>query len=243
MNLPQEAGRYHALPNNWAVNNSKGGNIQFVVTFDLLEKLTDNGWNDITSLGQQVTGFFYLTQNNGNELNKRTVQNLREVLGWVGGANELANGEYGNIEVQVTIEFENFDGKSRPKVKWLNPRDYEGPGGAENDLNAIQNLDAKYGPQLRALTAATTTTLKPKEDANKIAAQTCWERFRASAPAGATKEDIAAQWKKSIAVYFGTKDPKTITALEWQAFSRDEFKKSSPAALSPDTFDPSDIPF
>lgn len=99
-------GTYRARAVGAALGETKGGKEQVAVEFELL---TD----DLTP-GQRITWFGYFTE----KTTARTIESLR-ICGWTGS--DLTDLEgIGANEVELVVENEEWEGKTRAKVQWVN---------------------------------------------------------------------------------------------------------------------------
>lgn len=130
--------------------------VALVVTFRILAQFEDGAWSDWTQYEEhQISGWFWIVKRDGS-VSATTVENLAASIGWDGN---LANLTAGPPEVvcQITVAEEEWNGKLRLKVQWLNPEDFV--AGPKTALPAeVQQLNVRYGSLLRAAAA----TAKPK---------------------------------------------------------------------------------
>ena len=231
--LPTEMGRYVARPMEWTVGEGENENRlpQFVCRFSLLQHWNGTAWDDVSADDLQITGYFYLAKTNGR-LNTFTIDALKSSLGWDGSSIAgLANGDWSNTEVQVTVGQEEYQGKTKTKVKFINPRD-SSPTGAPLDAadpQVVQSLDAKYGAMLRALngnakpannTPPAQQKLGPIETAKREAwKEFCvkWNEHLSEHPEDAPLKD--EKWKTLFAENFPGKQQKDLSAADWSAFA------------------------
>lgn len=101
------AGFYKAKAVTWALGETSTGKEQVAVEFALFD---EEGVE-----GPHMTWFGYFTDNT----TESTLKALR-TCGWVGTDLSDLQGLDAN-EVQLVIEHETYDGKTRAKVRWVNP--------------------------------------------------------------------------------------------------------------------------
>jgi hypothetical protein len=99
------AGTHRARAQEWSLGMSSTGKEQIGVMFEIAGGPCD---------GKHITWFGYFTDNTVD----RTLESLRH-CGWA--SDNLADLDTLNAnEVELVIEDEEYDGKVRPKVKWVN---------------------------------------------------------------------------------------------------------------------------
>jgi hypothetical protein len=224
MALPTQVGRYLARPINWTVEESGNDKLPtFVCSFDLFNFLGREGWQEVSDL--QITGYFFLMKKDG-AMNERTIKSLRDALGWDGRSiNSLANSDWAGAEVQLVVGSEEYQGKTKIKVQFINPRDYE-PGHIEKDPVVIQSVATRIDMQLRALAgsapAAKPAAAKPPVNNAPMAAtlaqearKATWAAFQGKNP-GVANDVLAEPWRAQIKAVFPDKVATSFTADDWK---------------------------
>lgn len=224
MALPSQPGRYIARPRDWTVKDEGPGKpVTFVCSYDLLQFFHDGSWVQVSDLG--ITGYHYVIKKDGTG-NEMTIKALRDSLGWYGNISALANTNWSDAEVQLTLKQEEYQGKPQIKVGFINPRDYV-PGVVEHsDPQTIQSLDAKYGSMLRAMGQTGNPPAKSSNGAAKPAAPTpadpvkvarmaAWEAFRVEHP-GKGNEELTEPWRAMIKSVIADRASTTFTADDWK---------------------------
>lgn len=130
------------------------------------------------------------------------------------------------LEVRGELEEEEYNGRTKTKVAWLNNINYAGSSKA-TDTSVVQDLDAKYGSVLRGITlddspkpqAAVKTTAKAvvpsgDEQAKKAA---CWEALKKNM-LGATPNELKARWSELLKEFETLKKHKAVSVLDWNEF-------------------------
>lgn len=119
----------------------------------------DGSWLDIRNDGVTAIADTYVVGASGNVL-ERGVKTLVDVLGWTMDL-ESVGVSWPNqpdptlgYHCQVEVEAEDYQGKTRYKVAWINPAD--GSGGAGKiagalDVNAKRALQSQFGHLFRAV--------------------------------------------------------------------------------------------
>lgn len=211
-------GRFIARPRVWGVKIEQGKCPQFAVTFDCLQEEIHGDWQ-ICNGGEEITGFFTLIDGKGQPITFQ-LENIRDAFGWTDGKfSSLDQGDWSQTEVQIVCGYEEYKGKNRLKVQYLNPRDYvSGADVKKADSSALKNLDAQFGPLVRAAIGVKPgANGKPANPANSPAEQAksvCWKKFlakRTDTPA----EERNEEWKKIVSGYCEGSDPKTLAADDW----------------------------
>jgi hypothetical protein len=250
MNIPKTMGRYRGSLAEWGVSES-GDNK--TLTFSCLLQLTQfqqgTEWVDVSQHGYEITGYFYLFKKNGSP-NTMTIDSLKAALGWDGRSIAALNdGDWSTVGVQVLIGEEEYNGKTRTKVRYINPWDYVGGAGVEKaDSQTIRSLDAMYGAKLRALSGPATAPASNNNGSADAAKREAWEAFKTE-NASLTGDARAAAWKKELADLFPGKSPDKFTAGEWASaaklFKQPKQSADVPFGDLPDSgeINPDDIPF
>lgn len=186
-------GVFKALPMSWGLQASEQSqSVALVVTFKITAQFDGGSWLDWTQFeDHEITGWFYIVKRDG-QVNAATVENLVKSIGWTGSLDLKAGPP--EITCQITTAFEEYNGKSSLKVKWLNPEDFT-PGPKTADDATVKNLQARYGAQLRAAAASAA----PKATATPKASP---PPPRAAAPAAtdATEDDLPFEPRPAVEV-------------------------------------------
>lgn len=96
---------YRAKATLWDLGETSTGKEQVAVEFVIFTEGADI---------DRITWFGYFTE----DTMERTIESLR-IMGWTGNDLSELNGLDAN-EVDLVIEDETYEGKSRPKVRWVN---------------------------------------------------------------------------------------------------------------------------
>lgn len=190
--LPNREGRFRAVIADVGITESgKPPKCCVVFTFNLVSEHTADGWTDCESEGMSIPGYFYIEKSDGS-INEYTVNNFKEVLLWDGkkiGHLTTVKG----AEVQVSLQWEEYQGKRSIRVKYMNSADAEG-GAVKHDPEAVKRAEARLGSKLRALSGgAPVAATKPAQTASTPAPST---PPQVSAPATA---DGGFPWESSSA--------------------------------------------
>lgn len=137
--------------------------LKFVVD-EALDPKTQQ-WTDWREFEPQEIDYYgYVVKKNG-ELNDTTIDQIMVSLGWSGSFADFETDNLKLIPCQFKVDAEEYEGKTRLKVNWLNPWDYAG-GGIQNkaDTGKLHELDTKFGARLRAKAGNMKRNLPPKPD-------------------------------------------------------------------------------
>lgn len=89
--------------------------------------------------------------NKDGAVNTRTMEKLKQIFGWDGcDPFELVDKDYTGVQFEITVEDELYDGKTRPKVKYIDPIGSSNGGGVKPSGDRAAIL-AKYGAKFRAV--------------------------------------------------------------------------------------------
>jgi hypothetical protein len=236
--LPKQMGTYAAKPVEWSIAESGANHTPtFICRFDLYQMQDRTGWIDCEF---DITGYFYLVKTDGQP-NQFTIDALKESLGWDGQSfASLADGNWTETPVRLVIDQEEYEGKRKTKVKFINPLHGGGAPALEKNPQVIQSLDAKYGPMLRALagsapatnpaapapngktgTAPSTTVPRTPPSPKMVAWNTFlakWDQHVTDHPDDAPERDN--RWKAALAEHFRGKTESDRTPQDWAAFAK-----------------------
>lgn len=167
----QYEGIYKARPLSWGLKPSERSKSQAVAIEFLITARFDSGnWEDLTQYEDQtITGFFYIVKKDGT-VNTTQMRALAESLGWDGNPQDLLNSPP-DVVCQVTVKNEEFDGKTRLKVQWINHESYT-PGVQTAGADEVNAFGTQFGSLLRAAAAegvAANKAMKPKREVPKPA--------------------------------------------------------------------------
>lgn len=243
MPLASRAGRFHAYPAEIGVAETGPNSLTTVqVKYRLVEDVTGglDSPVDVSHEGQEITGYHYVECRDGT-VNRVTVESLKAAFGWDGRDPfwfEDSAAALAEKPVQVVLEAEEYSGRSRLKVKYLNPYGAEGSGGVTHADNATRrNIQNRLGAKLRAMAGGTPvqTTAKPKtapkappppKSASPVHSyETAWDAFVASEPVqkilsqpgkpGEAEAFVAKEFRNIVESMYPGRYPETLTPEEW----------------------------
>ena len=232
--LPNREGLFHAYPVEVGVDETGPNNLATcIIKFQLFEELTGSEWRPCTDEDLDITGYFYLEKRDG-ALNSVALDALKAALGWDGrDPFWLQDTDLAQHPVQVKLGYEEYNGKRRLKVQFLNPYGSSGGGVTKADDDKRRSMSTRLGPKFRAMagpapakTPAPATPpappTPPEPKANESTLEEAWAAFAASD--GAKKldqEGLEKEWFRILADLFPGKQPDDLTPAEW-AKMRDE---------------------
>lgn len=152
--LPNREGRFKATIMEHGVSETGPNNLAtFVCKFQLIQELGNGQWNPVDE-DLDITGYFYLEKRDGS-LNTVTIEALKSAFGWDGrDPLWLQDSDFSGDRhvVQVKLAFEQYQGKTRLKVQYIDAEDSTGrPGGVPRaDDNTRRALANRLGAKLRA---------------------------------------------------------------------------------------------
>lgn len=143
-----------------------------VLRVRLTAELQNGEWGNIENEGLEITGWHFLEKKDGT-VNQPTIEQLKAALGWDGrDLDWLEDTDLAGVELQVSLEWESWNGKDRLKVQWLDPADADPNGGGvpHADEGTRRKLKSRLGSKLRALSGgspmnAPAATGKPSSSA------------------------------------------------------------------------------
>ncbi|MCH9057260.1 MAG: hypothetical protein IIB55_01390 [Planctomycetes bacterium] len=161
MTMPDREGRWRAYPVEWSVQEIGDSKLCTLVMsfkmsqwYGVMNTGDPEDWQDWTLYGEQIiTGYFFLEKKDRSP-NEFAINSLKDALGWDGlDVTALQNADWSQVGVQLTLENDTYQGKTRLKVKWLNTWDSEGGGQAieKSDAPVLSAMQARLGSKLRAI--------------------------------------------------------------------------------------------
>ena len=153
-NRLEREGIFKARPFKWEIKRAESGAVAISLGFEIVSQYDGSGgWVEWKSAGHNYHcyGDWWVIKKTG-EVNIRPVDQLVLSLDWSGDLFDV-KGDPPDVEVQIKVKAETYNGTTRYKATWMNPGDYE-----PSDLGAteeeVQQMSAQYGSLLRAAAAA-----------------------------------------------------------------------------------------
>ncbi|WP_428937792.1 hypothetical protein [Fontivita pretiosa] len=236
--LPDREGRFKATILEHGVAETGPNNLAtFVCQFGLIQELVNGEWI-ATDQDLAISGYFYLEKKDGS-INTVTLDQLKSAFGWDGrDPLWLQDADFSQLVVQVKLEFEQYDGKQRLKVRYVDAEDAMPAGVPRADDNARRTLSARLGSRLRALaggtpapapkpagkptaTPAPPTASKPAPKvptaapARTATMQQAWQAFAKECPRGWEQKDIEQEWFRVLGELFPNTQLDAFTPQQW----------------------------
>ncbi|MCC7406679.1 MAG: hypothetical protein IT442_01315 [Phycisphaeraceae bacterium] len=217
--LPNREGRFKAAIGKHGVSDTGPNNLAtFVCDFHLTQELAQAGAADG---GQEwipvdedltITGYFYLEKKDGS-LNTVTIEQLQQAFGWDGrDPFWLQDTDFAAYVVQVKLAYEQFNGKVKMKVQYVNAEDWAGGGVPQADAAMRRAISARLGSKFRANAPAPKQAVAP---APAQAATQSPRKGKVSRPASPTQ---AAATSTTSAPSSRPAAPASGMAQAWEAF-------------------------
>ena len=148
--LPNREGRFKATILEHGVSETGPNNLAtFIVKLQLIQELGNGQWNPVDE-DLDITGYFYLEKRDGS-LNTITIDALKSAFGWDGrDPLWLQDSDFNGHVVQVKLAFEEYQGKTRLKVQYINAENSTGGGVPRADDNTRRSLANRLRAKLRA---------------------------------------------------------------------------------------------
>ena len=198
------------------------------------------GWLEWSVYDHAITGYFYLEKKDGS-LNTNTIDSLKAALGWDGrDPFWLQDADLSETAVQLKLGFEEYQGRQRIKVRFLNPYGSDAGGISRADDTGRRSIGNRLGSKLRALAGGTPANApkpagKPQPPVRPTPPQAAapqaptaakqpepatmeqaWEEFCKHCSGGKwTAEAAEAEWFRIIAELFPGRQPGELTEADW----------------------------
>jgi len=257
---PNREGLFNAHPVDIGVDETGPNKLATcIINFRLYEELQPGGeWADCAGENFDITGYFYLEKRDGS-VNQITIDALKAALGWDGrDPFWLQETDLAGHPVQLKLGFEEYAGKKRLKVQYLNPYGSKGGGAVSKaDESTKSTIRNRLGSKLRALAGpapaaptskpATPPKLppakpkvepptppppadeKPAPPAGEATMEQAWQEFVSHCDNEKwTQEAIEKEWFRILAALLPGKQPDELGPVEW-ATMRDK----GPAEIIP----------
>lgn len=238
---PTREGRYQACVVECGIDQTGKNNlVTFTARYRLVNEQINGEWFVMPDGEQEceIVGYHYLEKRDGT-LNTETIRQLQEAFGWDGrDPFWLVDHRSDDALVQITLREEEYQGKKRLRVAWLDAADAQG-GGVRNASNrsAVMN---RIGAKLRAVAGGTPApapkpTGKPTPPASRAAAPSpapaaaamtpaittldqAWQWFVESLAPNHDPDGQTSQWFVALRGVFGHDDAKAVKPEEWSRF-------------------------
>ncbi len=162
----QYDGRYRGIVVDHAVGETSKGYPQWVATLQANEiHDQDEGWKPFDAgMDNQVTLYAVLANEAGEIF---WAESIRNTLGWATNSfADLQNMDLAGHPIQFTLQYEDYNGKSSPKIKAIAAYDSASCGGSgplqKTDSNKLADLDNRFGKFMKAPAGGMKKPVKPK---------------------------------------------------------------------------------
>ena len=230
--LPNREGLFHAYPANVGVGETGPNNLATcVIEFHLYEELRNGEWTDCSAESLSITGYFYIEKRD-RSLNPMTIDALKAALCWDGvDLFWLQDTDLSEHAVQVRLGFEEYQGKNRIKVQFLNPYGSSPSGVTKADDATRRSINNRLGAKLRAVAGGTPAPApppsgKPAPPASRPAAppkrktaeeamDETWAAFSKACSQDWTDQQVEDEWFRILGELFPGKKPEDLTPDNW----------------------------
>ena len=233
--LPNREGRFKATIGEHGVAETGPNSLAtFVCEFHLMQELTEQEWIPVDE-DLSITGYFYLEKRDGS-LNTVAIDQLKEALGWDGrDPFWLQDTDFSNHIVQVKLAFEEYDGKTRIKVQYVNPEDWSGGGVPVADDSMRRSIAGRLGAKFRAnaggspapgprpaagsrpapTSSGATATAAPPPELSTATMEQAWETFANACPEKWSRQHLEDEWFRLIGEMYPGKQPEQLSGADW----------------------------
>jgi len=245
--IPNREGLFNAYPAEVGVDETGPNKLATcIIKFKLYEELQASGeWADCAADNYEITAYLYLEKRDGS-LNTITLDSLKSALGWDGrDPFWLQDTDLSQHAVQLKLAFEEYNGKTRLKVQYLNPFGSTGAGGVTKADGAAKTaIRNRLGSKLRAIAgpaqpATAKSAAPPKLPPAKPKAPPASAPPSAPAPAPAPEPEASDEatmeqaWEEFAKHCDGEKWTQEAVEKEWFRILGELFPGKQPDELAP----------
>lgn len=218
--LPNREGLFNAYPVQIGIDETGPNKLATcIISFRLYEELQQSGeWADCSADNFDICGYFYLEKKDGS-LNTVTIDTLKDALGWDGrDPFWLQENDLSEHAVQVKLAVEEYNGKNRLKVQYLNPYGSSASGGVTKADGATRkSISNRINSKLRAMAVPAQGKPAPKPAGANAAQKLPPARPKAQPPAS----HPPARPSPEPPVAKPAEDPQAVTMEEaWEEFCK-----------------------
>lgn len=247
------AGQFRATIIDTGISFAPSAAVAWTPRFRINDELRAGEWADVSGEYLEITGYFYFLKTGGVP-NEQQIQFLKDAVGWDGADLDwLQDGKM--PDCQITTDFEEYDGKTRLKVQWINAYDSTGGSVTKAPADKMRQLKASVGAKLRGLSSGTSRPPAEHPAAAKAPADapappaaaptaavstldTAWAAFQSKkAELAATDDFINRSWFHIIEQITGMKDTAGLTPAQWAEIEH------KGVDMIPDPAEDEDLPF
>lgn len=157
------AGHFQAEIIDYGLKDAESGAVAVGLKVKLLAEWNQDAeqWDDWTQYDVDAIGDVYVVKKDG-KLNEGQVKSLVQFAGWDGSLESIAERSWQPTKCQVQIEADEYKGKTRFRVGFINEFGRK-PGPSINTVDNVKakELQARHGAALRALTGNLRRTAAP----------------------------------------------------------------------------------
>lgn len=190
------AGRFRGLALGWTIQESQELKLpMFLLNWAIEEYLNPQTaqWEDWRAFDMRIMSRSVLFKKDGT-VNEKNRADLMDVFPWDGlSMASLNDGDWSEVRAQLTIEAEEYQGKTRFVVQWVNPFDWEGFSLEKTEPKEVAGIASRWDMKLRAVAGPQ----KPKAAAVPVAATTA---AAAKKPAGGPPVRTDAKLQAALAI-------------------------------------------
>lgn len=218
-------GRFRAQVVESGLSENKNGLASATIRFRITDEWDGDQWVDVSRENAEINTYMTLEKKDGS-LNEVSIDMLKTGLGWDGVDLGYLNNGSAMPPCQIVAGYEEYNGQTRLKVKWIN--DYESTGASvrKADDQTLRSIATRLGSRLRANSGGTpvATPPKPKPAARptpakpKVTLDDVWEKFVAIHDDG---DNATKEWGPFVAEHCANIESPTeaemqamITAIE-----------------------------
>lgn len=232
-------GTWNAYPVQIGVDETGPNNLATaIISFAIYEEKLQGEYVDVASEQLEIVSYYYLEKTNG-ELNDFAIKSLKEALGWDGiDPTWLSQEDLSEHPVQITTDWEEYQGKESMKVQWTNAYGSTGGGVSQGDDATQKRIQNRLGSKFRAHSPASAAPPKARKKAAKkpdkkapaaanaelvdgCTADEAFEVVLAKFNPAWKQEDVNAEWFAVVEKVWPGGDVDQMTPVEW-AKVRDE---------------------
>ena len=231
-------GRFRARVMDVGVNATGPNKLCTVVLrFGLTEEFAAGEWRNVEAEDLDVVAYCYIEKRDGS-LNDFQIEALKEAFGWPGIDPFWFEEQKELPPVQVTLDWDEYQGKSRIRVQFINAYDSQPSGITHADADQRRAMLARLGHKLRAHSGgrpapAPKPTGTPKPPPKPAAApdapdkpaqavkptstmDAAWALFSKWAETkGVNQDDLNKTWFAAIKEVCGHEEAEKVTPEQW----------------------------
>lgn len=106
-----------------------------------------DNWREYEAIAH---GSVWVIKKDGS-LNEKSIKNLSDCAGWDGSFTSLLMETWQPKGIQISVKADEYKGTVRHRISWINGYDSNPESGGNITEERAKELEAKYGPKLRAL--------------------------------------------------------------------------------------------